>query len=49
MDSTTARHRERSALAAETRTSAYLLGGALGTIGLITLLLFFLTAGWPGR
>jgi hypothetical protein len=49
MDTTTARDRERSALAAETRTSAFLLGGALGSMGLIALLLLFLTAGWPGR
>jgi hypothetical protein len=49
MDTTTARDRERSALAAETRTSALLLGGALGSMGLIALLLLFLTAGWPGR
>jgi hypothetical protein len=49
MDRTTAREHERSALAAETRTSAFLLGGALGSMGLIAMLLFFLTAGWPGR
>ncbi len=40
---TTARAHERSALAAETRMSAFLLGGALGSMGLLALLLFFLT------
>jgi hypothetical protein len=49
MDTTTAHDRERSALAAETRTSALLLGGALGSMGLIALLLFVLAAGWPAR
>jgi hypothetical protein len=49
MDTTNARDRERSALAAETRASALLLGGALGSMGLIALLLFLLTAGWPAR
>jgi hypothetical protein len=49
MDTTTARDDERSALAAEMRASAFLLGGALGSIGLIALLLLVLTAGWPGR
>lgn len=49
MDTTTARDHERSALAAETRTSAFLLGGALGSMGLFALLLLFLTAGWPAR
>jgi hypothetical protein len=48
MNTTTARDRERSALAAETRTSALLLGGALGSMGLIAFLLLFLTSGWPG-
>jgi hypothetical protein len=49
MDTTTARDQERSDLAAEMRTSAFLLGGALGSMGLFALLLLFLTAGWPGR
>jgi hypothetical protein len=40
---TSARQHERSALAAETRTSALLLGGALGSMGLLALLLWFLT------
>ena len=48
MDKTTARDGERSELAAETRTSALLLGGALGSMGLIAFLLLFLTSGWPG-
>jgi hypothetical protein len=43
MDTTTARVRERSALAAETRTSAFLLGGALGSMGLFAVLLLFMT------
>jgi hypothetical protein len=47
MDTTTAREHERSALADETRTSAFLLIGALGSMGLFALLLLFLTAGWP--
>jgi hypothetical protein len=45
MDTTTARDYDRSALAAETRTSAFLLGGALGSMGLFALLLLFLTSG----
>ena len=49
MDTTTARDHERSALAAETRTSALLLAGALGSMGLFALLLLFLTTGWPAR
>ena len=49
MDTTTARDQQRSALAAETWTSAFLLGGALGSMGLFALLLLVLTAGWPGR
>jgi hypothetical protein len=49
METTTARDHERSALAAETRTSAFLLAGALGSMGLFAMLLLFLTAGWPGR
>jgi hypothetical protein len=49
MDRTTARDQERSDLAAETRTSAILLAGALGSMGLFALLLLVLTAGWPGR
>jgi len=44
-----ARDKERSALADETRTSAILIGGALGLMGLFALLLLFLTAGWPAR
>jgi hypothetical protein len=49
MNGTSARENERSALADETRTSAFLLGGALGSMGLFALLLLFLTAGWPAR
>ena len=49
MDTTTARDEQRSALAAETRTSALLLVGALGSMGLFALLLLFLTSGWPAR
>jgi hypothetical protein len=49
MDTTTAHDDKRSALAAETRTSAFLLGGALGSMGLFALVLLVLTAGWPGR
>jgi hypothetical protein len=37
------RQQERSALSAETRTTAFLLGGALGSIGLLALLLLLLT------
>jgi hypothetical protein len=43
METTTARVRERSALAAETRTSAFLLGGTLGSMGLFAVLLLFMT------
>jgi hypothetical protein len=43
MDTTTARALERSALAAETRLSAFLLGGALGSMGLFAVLLLFMT------
>jgi len=49
MDTTTARKDERSALAAEVCTSVFLLGGALGSMGLFAMLLLFLTAGWPAR
>jgi hypothetical protein len=49
MDTTTARENERSALAAEVRTSVFLLGGTLGSMGLFAMLLLFLTAGWPAR
>ena len=49
MNGTSARDNERSALADETRTSALLLAGALGSMGLFALLLLFLTAGWPSR
>jgi hypothetical protein len=45
----TARKNERSELAAEVRTSLFLLGGALGSMGLFAMLLLFLTAGWPAR
>lgn len=37
------RARERSALSAETRLSALLLGGALGLMSLFALLLLFVT------
>jgi hypothetical protein len=47
MDTTTTRDRDRSALADETRTSALLLAGALGSMGLFALLLLTLTNGWP--
>ena len=47
MNGTSARENERSALADEMRTSAFLIGGALGLMGLFALLLLFLTAGWP--
>jgi hypothetical protein len=49
MNTTTAGEDERSALAAEVRTSVFLLGGALGSMGLFATLLLFLTAGWPAR
>jgi hypothetical protein len=49
MDTTMAHGQQREALAAETWTSAFLLGGALGSMGLFALLLLALTAGWPGR
>jgi hypothetical protein len=49
MNTTTAREDERSALADEVRTSVFLLGGALGSMGLFAMLLLFLTAGWPAR
>jgi hypothetical protein len=39
-----ARQNERSALAAETRTSALLLAGALGSMGTLAILLLFLTS-----
>ncbi|MDQ1619104.1 MAG: hypothetical protein QOE19_1673 [Actinomycetota bacterium] len=45
---TPARQNERSALAAETRMSAVLLGGALGSMGLLALLLLFLTSRLAG-
>jgi hypothetical protein len=48
MDTTTARAPERSALAAETRTSAFLLGGALGSMGLFAVLLLVMTS-WLAR
>lgn len=40
--------RERSPLAAETRTSAFLLGGALGSMGLLALVLLLLTSRLAG-
>lgn len=40
---TPGRQDERSPLSSETRTSALLLGGALGSMGLLALLLFLLT------
>ncbi|MGZ4589460.1 MAG: hypothetical protein ACXV2I_01550 [Actinomycetes bacterium] len=40
---TPARQQERSALAAETRTSAFLIVGALGTMGLLALVLLLVT------
>jgi hypothetical protein len=49
MNGTSAGENERSTLADETRTSAFLLVGALGSMGLIAALLLFLTTGWPGR
>lgn len=39
---------QRSALAAEIRHSAYLLGGALGFIGSFAMLLLFLTTRFGG-
>jgi hypothetical protein len=45
---TPARPHERSALAAETRTSALLLGGALGSMGLLALLLLLLSSWLAG-
>lgn len=45
---TPARHRERSPLAAETRTSALLLGGALGSMGLLALVLLVVTSRLAG-
>jgi len=49
MNGTTTREDERSALAAEVRTSLFLLVGALGSMGLFAVVLLFLTAGWPVR
>jgi len=48
MDTTTTRDQQRSALAAETRTSAFLLAGALGSMGLFAMLLLFLSSWLAG-
>lgn len=42
------RHGQDSALAAEIRHSAYLIGGALGFIGSFAMLLLFLTTRFGG-
>ena len=41
--------RERSSLAAETRLTAFLLGGAPGSMGPVAVLLLLLTSGLAGH